>query len=214
MSTLKRAPRPCGSWFWDLEEYAPPGLESALMTAARMTEVLRKHDLLLPQQLEYRWYVPGSGGINIMTTLACTVPLDDAGVPDLVRASRPVGFPEAEVDDLYVIGPGQWLDADGEAHREPRLVEFSVSPAPVGLSAELTVHHDVWIEFDFSGRPHPDVHRRNSPRLAAALQDLNALCGVNGEPGEPTIFGLAMELGIASPEPYDDGSGPDLTNSL
>ncbi|MER5216880.1 hypothetical protein ABT063_41730 [Streptomyces sp. NPDC002838] len=214
MSTLKRAPRPCGSWFWDLEELAPPGLESALTTASRMADVVRKHDLLLPQQLEYRWYVSGSGGINIMTQLALTVPLGDASLPDRVRASQPVGFPDAEVDDLYVIGPGQWLDADGESHREPRLVELSVSPAPVGLSAELAVYHDVWAWFDFSGHPHPDVHRRNAPRLAAVLQDLNELLGVGGEPGEPTIFGAATEQGLATPEPYDDGLGPDVTGSL
>lgn len=214
MSKLKRSPRPCGSWFWDLEEFAPPGLESALATASRMAEALRKHDLLLPQQLEYRWYVSGSGGINIMTTLALTVPLGDAGLPDRVRASRPVGFPEAEVDDLYVTGPGQWLDASGASHREPRLVELSVSPAPVGLSAELSVYHDVWAWFDFSGRPHADMHRRNAPRLAAAIKDLNELVGVDGEPGDPTIFGSATESGLATPEPYDDGSGPDVTDSL
>ncbi|OLZ59014.1 hypothetical protein AV521_46045 [Streptomyces sp. IMTB 2501] len=214
MSTLKRAPRPCGTWFWDLEDFAPAGLDSALVTASRMAEVLLKQDLLLPQQLEYGWFVYGSGGINIRTTLALTVPLSDASLPDRVRASRPVGFSDAEVDDLYVTGPGHWLDAVGESHREPRLVELSVSPAPVGLSAELAVYHDIWAWFDFSGRPHPDVHRRNAPRLAAALKDLNELFGVDGEPGEPTIFGAAAKLGVATPEPYDDGLGPDVTDSL
>jgi hypothetical protein len=214
MSTLMRTPRECGSWFWDLDEFAPPGLESALTTAARMAEVLGKHDLLTSHQLEYRWYVLDSGGINITTSLALTVPLSDAGLPERVRGSRPVGFPDAEVDDLHVVGPGQWIDGAGAAHAEPRLLELSVSPAPVGLSAEIAVHHDVWGYFDFTGRPHPDVHQRNAPRLAAALQDLNALLGVAGEPGEPTYFGFATDLGIGTPDALDDGSGPNVMDKL
>ncbi|MBL1095180.1 hypothetical protein [Streptomyces coffeae] len=214
MSTLMRAPRECGSWLWDLEEFAPPGLESALTTAARMAEVLAAHDLLTPQRLEYRWYVLDSGGINITTNLALTVPLSDAALPERVRGSRPVGFPDADVDDLHVVGPGRWVDAQGTPHTEPRLLDLSVSPAPVGLSAELAVHHDIWGWFDFAGRPHPDVHQRNAPRLTAAIEDLNALLGVSGEPGEPTYFGSATELGIATPDARDDGSGPDVTDRL
>ncbi|MET8785910.1 hypothetical protein [Streptomyces sp. NPDC004589] len=53
MSTLMRAPQPCASWEWELDGFAPPGLESALMTAARMTVVLREHGLLEPSKLEW-----------------------------------------------------------------------------------------------------------------------------------------------------------------
>lgn len=214
MSTLMRAPRACGTWFWDLEEYAPSGLESALTTAHRMTEALTKHHLLMPQQLEYRWYVLDSGGIHVSTSLALTTPLHDPRLPARVRGSSSVGFPDADVDDLHVVGPGQWIDAAGTSHVEPRLVELSVSPAPVGLSADLAVHHDIWGWFDFAGHPHPGVHQRNAPRLAAALQDLNALLGVDGEPGEPTYFGFATNLGIGIPDALDDGSGPNVMDKL
>ncbi|MFI5631305.1 hypothetical protein ACIA8E_18405 [Streptomyces sp. NPDC051664] len=214
MSTLMRAPRECGSWFWDLEEFAPPGLESALVTAARIVEVLQKYKLLTPHRLEYRWYILDSGGINITTNLALTVPLSDANLPEQIRNSRPVGFPGADVDDLQVVGPGQWFGPEGAPRGEPRLLSLSVSPAPVGLSAELAVHHDIWGWFDFAGRPHPDVYERNAPRLTAALQDLNALLGVDAEPGEATLFGFATPLGIGIPDALEDGSGPDVTNKL
>lgn len=214
MSTLMRAPRECGSWFWDLDEVAGPGLESALLVASRMAEILGHHQLLAPHKIEYDWYVLDSGGIGIKTSLALTIPLADPLLPERVLNSRPSGFPNAEVDDIHVVGVGTWINSSGELRREPRLVDLSVSPAPVGLSAELAVHHDIWGWFDFAGRPHPDVHQLNAPRLAAALQDLNSMLGIKGEPGEVTYFGFATELGIGTPDALDDGSGPDVTDKL
>ncbi|MFI9308353.1 hypothetical protein [Streptomyces triculaminicus] len=214
MSTLMRAPRECGSWFWDLEDVSQPGLDSALAVAHRMAEVLERHGLLTPHRLEYSWYVLDSGGIDVTTTLALTVPLGDSHVSERVLQSRPCGFPDAEVDDIHVVGPGTWIDAKGESRREPRLVDLSVSPAPVSLTAELAVHHDIWGWFDFAGKPHPDVYQRNAPRLKAALQELNSILGVDAEPGEATHFGFASDLGIGTPDAYEDGSGPDLTYKL
>lgn len=214
MSTLMRAPRECGSWFWDLEETGPPGLEPALSTAARMTEILERHDLLTPHKIEYDWYVLDSGGIGIRSQLALTVPLGDSRLPDRVRSSRPSGHPNAEVDDIHVLGSGIWLDADGERRREPGLIDLSVSPASVGLSATLSVHHDIWGWFDFSGRPHPEVYQHNAPRLSAALQELNSALGVQGEPGEVTYFGFATEYGIGTPDALADGIGPNVTDRL
>ncbi|POX43077.1 hypothetical protein C3486_02345 [Streptomyces sp. Ru73] len=214
MSQLKRAPKQCGSWFWDLEDVAPPGLESALAVAAKMTAALQKFDLLSPVKLEYGWYVLDSGATGVMSTLFVFTPLDDPGLPGKVLGSRPSAFPDAEVDDLHVVGSGTWLDAEGKAHREPRLVELAVSPDPLGPTATLAVHHDIWNQFDFSGRPHPEVHDHNAPRLAAALRELNSTLGVTPELGEPTYFGSATEFGIAAPDPHDDGTGPDLTDKL
>jgi len=214
LSQLKRAPKKCGSWFWDLEGIAPSGLESALAVAAKMTTVLQRFDLLSPARLEYRWYVLGSGAINVMSTLFVFTPLDDPSLPDKVLGSRPSAFSNAEVDDLHVVGPGTWLDAEGKTHEEPGLVELAVSPDPLGPTATLAVHHDIWNWFDFSGRPHPEVHDRNAPRLAGALRELNSALGVTPELGEPTYFGSAIEFGIAVPDAHDDGMGPDLTDKL
>ena len=51
MSILMRAPEECASWEWELDGFATPGLDSALMTAARMSGVLRGHRLLEPSRL-------------------------------------------------------------------------------------------------------------------------------------------------------------------
>ncbi|MFE7704445.1 hypothetical protein ACFU6I_01270 [Streptomyces sp. NPDC057486] len=214
MSTLMRAPRECGSWFWDLYEVAPPGLESALSTAAQMSEVLVRHELLTPTELKYGWSVPGVGTTGITSSLELAKPLGDPSLPDRVRGSRPVTFPTAGISRISVIGSGTWIDAAGQPRKEPQLVNLSLSTAPTGLSAELSVHHDIWGWYDFAGHPHPEVCRNNAPRLAAALKELGALLGMSPEPGEPTYFGTATSEGLATPDAYEDGLGPDLTNRL
>lgn len=213
MPMLMRAPRECASWFWDLEDYAPPGLRSALVTAARMTAVLRKHDLLEPHHVEWPWFIPGAGGAPAMTRLQLTGPIDAEEVFQRIQGMRPVGFPEAVEGDVLVAGTGAWFDAEGTPRREHRLVELTVSPEHLGLSAEVSVFHDIWGPFDFRGEPHPEVHRQNAPRLAAALRELEALLGVAPEPGEPTNFGRAAGYGVDEPVVMD-GRGPDLTDQL
>ncbi|KDN75105.1 hypothetical protein DF19_26510 [Streptomyces olindensis] len=208
-----RAPRECASWFWDLEDYAPPGLQSALTTAAKMSAVLRKHGLLEPDNLEWPWFIPGLGGAPVLTRLHLMRPLDDEQTIQRVQEMRPVGFPKAVEGDLLVAGSGVWLDEHGAPRREYRLVELTVSPEHLGLSAEVSVFHDVWGPFDFRGTPHPEVHRQNAPRLAAALKELEALLGVQAEPGEPTYFGRALGYGVDEPVVVD-GRGPDLTDQL
>lgn len=214
MPILMRAPKECGSWFWDLDDVTALGLESALESAARMSAVLREHELLEPVSLEWSWFEVGKGGLGIHSRMDVVGrSLDDAAIVEKARACRPVGYPAAEMSAILVVGSGMWLDAEGNRHREPRLVELTVSPDPIGSSAELSVYHDVWSPCDFRGRPHPVVYGHNAPRLAAALSGLDGLLGVAAETGEPTYFGVAKGHGIAAPD-IIDGLGPDLTDLL
>ncbi|WP_240107399.1 hypothetical protein [Streptomyces sp. MUM 203J] len=214
MSILMRAPRECGSWFWDLDDVTAPGLESALETAARMSAVLQAHELLEPVSLEWSWFQVGKGGLGMHSRLDLVGrALDDPSVAEQARSCRPVGYPKAEMSAILVVGAGTWLDAGGKPHRESRLVELSVSPDPVGPSAELSVHHDVWGLCDFRGVPHLAVHTHNAPRLEAALRALDDALGVAAEPGEPTYFGVAEGYSLKTPD-IIDGVGPDLTDHL
>nr|WP_055712759.1 hypothetical protein [Streptomyces torulosus] len=213
MSTLLRSPRECASWTWNLEEFAPPGLESALSVAARMSAVLREGELLAPESLEWDWFVDGSGGTGLITRMSLLGPIDDEEVPLRVARSRPVGFPDAQVGSILVVGSGTWIDASGEKRGEHRLVELTVSPDAPGIWAELAVFHDIWGPFDFRGLRHPEVEEQNAPRLAVALQTLDALLGVCAEPGDPTYFGSAQGHGVKAPDELD-GRGPDLTDLL
>ncbi|MET8028800.1 hypothetical protein [Streptomyces avermitilis] len=214
MSTLRRAPQECGSWFWDLCEVAAPELESALSTAERMSRVLARLQLLTPAGLEYGWHVLDVGATGMASNLELTQPWGASSLAERLRGSRPVAFPAAEISSVHVTGTGTWFDATGKPRKEPRLIDLSVSPDPTGLSAELSVHHDIWGWYDFSGRPHPEVHRQNAPRLAAALKELIVVLGVSAEPGDPTYFGAATPEGFATPDAYDGGFGPDLTGRL
>lgn len=214
MSILMRAPKECGSWKWDLEDVAEQGLEPALSVAARMSVVLRKHGLLEPDSLEWTWFQIGKGGLGIYSRLSLVSrSLDEPTLAEEMRACRPSGHPKAEMGAVTVFGRGEWIDADGNPRKEYRLVELMVSPGNLGPYAELSVYHDVWSECDFRGRPHPVVYANNAPRLAAALQELDGLLGVEAEPGERTYFGVAEGYGLEAPE-LVDGLGPDLTDLM
>jgi hypothetical protein len=108
-----RAPRECASWFWDLEDHAPPGLRSALLTASKMVAVLRQHDLLEPRSVEWPWFMPGTGGAPAVTRLQLTGPLDREETLRRIQGMHPSGFPDAVGGDLLVAGPGIWLDEHG-----------------------------------------------------------------------------------------------------
>ncbi|MDH6227250.1 hypothetical protein [Streptomyces sp. MJP52] len=213
MAILMRAPEECASWEWELNDFAQPGLDSALMVAARMSDVLRKHRLLEPGRLAWDWTVFGRGGTGLGASVALWGALDGSELAQRVRAAQPASLPEAEPGFLVVSGAGTWLDAQGEARSELGLLELTVYPDERNLAAEVAVFHDIWGYCDFKGVPHPEVQERNAPRLAAALRELDALLGVPARPGDPTYFGHAEGHGLVAPD-LIDGLGPDLTDKL
>ncbi|WP_329135713.1 hypothetical protein [Streptomyces sp. NBC_00670] len=213
MPVLMRSPEESASWEWELDEFAPPGLDSALMTAARMSDVLREHDLLRPSSLRWKWFVKGRGSVGITTELSVGEALNKEELSRRIAESRPVVFPHADVGALRISGKGTWLDAEGTARGESDLVVLTVYPEARHLAAEVAVFHDIWGYCDFRGVPHPDVQTRNAPRLASALKALESLLGVAPEPGDATYFGRAEGYGIEMPD-LIDGKGPDLTDRL
>jgi hypothetical protein len=177
MSTLIRAPRECATWEWELGDFAAPGLEPALMVAAQMPTVLRRHGLLDPQYVEWQWLISERGGLGVMTKLLLRGSSDVGVLSRRVREARPAAFPEAEPNLLHISGPGTWLDAEGNERREYGIVDLIVDPDVRELTAEVSVFHDIWGHCDFKGVPHPEIERRNAPRLAAALRQLEGLPG-------------------------------------
>ncbi|MBY8886643.1 hypothetical protein K7472_17475 [Streptomyces sp. PTM05] len=213
-----RAPQHTGAWNWDLEEHFAPGLGSALTTAARMVEVLREHGLMhRAEGLRWGWFTKGIGGLGITTEFSLlNRTLDDKDLPRRILGCRPEEFPEAEILGIFVLGRGTYIDASGREHSEDGLVGLIMHPAEDGLSAVLEVYHDVWADYDFFGRPHPQVYGHNAPRLSAALRDLDALLGVPADPGESTYFGVTEGYGLARTEPDEliDGLGLDRSDKL
>ncbi|MDX3863272.1 hypothetical protein [Streptomyces europaeiscabiei] len=79
--------------------------EIALSVAARMSAVLREHELLVPDSLEWAWFVYGSGGTGLITRMLLQGPIDDEDVPPRVARSRPArvlatALPPTESRDL------------------------------------------------------------------------------------------------------------------
>ncbi|THA82451.1 hypothetical protein [Streptomyces sp. A0592] len=210
---LMRAPEESGSWTWDLDEVAAPGLESLHVIAGRMSAVLLAHDLLAPASLEWDWSLAGKGILNVTSRLNIGArPLGDPALPDRLHACRPTGNPQADIGGVLVLGSGAWIDANGARHEEYRLVELLLTSNELGIWDELSVFHDVWAECDFRGVPQPLIHANNAPRLAAALQELEQVLGVAAEPGEPTYYGRAEGYGLGAPD-LIDGLGPDVTDA-
>ncbi|MCC3653171.1 MULTISPECIES: hypothetical protein [Streptomyces] len=178
-----------------------------------MTKALNDLGLLSPIMLEYGWFVRGCGSVGVINRLILGSPIDDPSVPGRVLGSRPSAFPDAQLNHFDVIGSGTWFDATGKSRRD-QLVELTVWIYKAGMSARISVHHDIWKWFDFTGRPHPEVYNRNAPRLAEALRKLNAVLGVELETGETTYYGTPMESGIVTPDPDENGMGLDVTDLM
>jgi hypothetical protein len=120
-----RAPEEAASWEWELDAFAPPGLDSALATAVRMSEVLREHGLLRPDSLRWRWFVKGRGSVAT-TELAMPESPTEEELSRGIAESRPVAHPNAEVGALRMSGTGSWFDAEGAERRERDLVVLTV----------------------------------------------------------------------------------------
>ncbi|WP_052758075.1 hypothetical protein [Streptomyces yangpuensis] len=207
---LMRAPQESGSWTWILDDVTGPDLEFALNAAARMSAVLEKHDLLEPHSIGWSWRHAARRGLAGDSCLSVS-PSAIAGpaLPDRLRSFHP----QARISSIILLGSGAWFDADGERHREDRLVELFLAPDETDVWVELSVHHDVWAQCDFQGRPQPRIHANNAPRLAAALREIEQVLGVAAEPGEPTYYGCAEGYGLKAPD-IIDGLGPDVSGAL
>ncbi|MEV2275831.1 hypothetical protein AB0I72_09610 [Nocardiopsis sp. NPDC049922] len=216
MSTLLRAPSEVGSWLWYVEGPEKPDIGDSLDVLARVAGVLEKHGLFRSDVLEVCWNEYGRGKIGVWTRLAPGVPYTDPRYAAFVRQSRPSGFPQAHAAHLDTVSTGTWIDARGGRRQELQLVNLTVSPEPGEIEVEVSVHHDIWSWYDFSGHPHPEVHDRNAPRLAAALEEVETALQTGTENGESTYFGVSEGFWIKRPDPEDlvDGLAMDATDRL
>ncbi|WP_306368761.1 hypothetical protein [Nocardiopsis sp. CC223A] len=196
---LPTAPAPIATWSWeassDTDDLTLADACTRLHTAA---DVLAGEGLCAPRTLRVSWLRPGEGysGFASVMDLDPAAEFTAADMAAQVPVGRPAGLPDAEPQALTVAGPGTWIDAAGEERRAHGLVEATVYLAPWFLEVTVGVRHDVWLRADFSGRPHPQVYRRNAPRLAAALEGIEKALGLETSPGEPTPHGVPDRYGI------------------
>jgi hypothetical protein len=216
MSTLLRAPSEVGSWLWYVEASENAEVSDSLAIIAKVASVLKKHGLLKLDVIEVCWNEHGKGKIGIWTRVSTNVPFDYLTYDKFVQQSRPSGFPNAYAAHIDAVGTGTWIDSNGRRRQEVQLVNLMVSPDPDEIQVEISVHHDIWSRYDFSGYPHPDVYSQNAPRLAAALEEVEKTIQVETENGEGTYFGVSEGFWIKPPDPEDlvDGLAMNSTDRL
>jgi hypothetical protein len=202
--TLVRAPRECGSWTWWPDERAAGPVEQAA-TAARLAAITAERGLLEPGRVACRWEVEGRIVPGAWTAVDIAGAIEPEDLVARLTAARPQEVPEgARIGELVITGTGVWFDENGESHSEPGLLQLTVETALDDPSVGVEVYHDVWMSHDFRGAPHPEVYARNAPRLAEALAEIGDVLGTEAEPGEPTYFGHAVDLGVENAADDDD----------
>jgi hypothetical protein len=103
--------------------------------------------------------------------------------------------------------------AGGEAREEVDLCRLGVSVFGSYVSTDLETTSDAWLPYDLKGRPQPDVHAANAPRLAAALRDLSEALDTETDPDDPTWFARPNETGAENH--FDpDGTARDVWGSF
>ncbi|MDE3721855.1 MULTISPECIES: hypothetical protein [Nocardiopsis] len=187
------------SWSWEVNSDDDDlTLADACDRLATAAHVLTDEGLCVPRTMKVSWLRAGEG----YSGFASLMDIDPAAAltaPDMARdvpIGRPAGLPDAEPQSITLSGPGAWIDAQGREEREHDLVDATVYLAPWFLDITVGVRHSIWRRTDFSGRPHPQVYRRNAPRLARALEGIEKALDLETAPGEPTSYGVPDKYGI------------------
>ncbi|MFE3446532.1 hypothetical protein ACFXNW_26175 [Nocardia sp. NPDC059180] len=208
-----RAPAFSFGWTWwptDVGE----GVAAQFELAARLAACAERHGVLSPSQVSCRWLVEDQMVPGAHSAVAVAGDLADRALPTLLESARPAEVPaHASIGALTVTGPGTRVDASGTPHTEDDLLRLGVDLTGAEPMVDLEVYHDIWLTNDFRGRPQPEIHRGNAPRLAATLAGFDTMLGVAAEPGPPSTFGTPQPRGIEPPLD-EDGEPMDVSEWL
>ena len=211
MTLLPSARSVVASWEWLRETPNGRDLLLGASVAAKASQILGEHKLLDLKRVEIFWDHQGKGPIGVGSII--TMPSGKKLVADdlmtQIAACQPKAYPDSRAYRIYMTGPGAWIDAQGKERWEPRIVDFMVDVQIFGVAGILSVIHDIWSWYDFSGNPQPLVYENNAPRLAAAIREIEDSLGVEAEPGESTFYAEPERYGIKYYPPDEEGKGFD-----
>lgn len=190
------------------------GVAAQFELAQGLTACTERHGVLSASRVSCRWLVDGRIVPGAHTSVAVAGGLADPELPALLESARPADLPgQARIGDITVTGPGTRLDAAGIPHIQDDLMRLGIDLTGTEPMVDLEVYHDIWLTHDFRGRPQPQVHHGNAPRLAATLADFDALLDVAAEPGPPSTFGTPRPR-VIEPPLDDDGEPMDVSEWL
>lgn len=118
-----------------------------------------------------------------------------------IMSSRPAGYSDTHAGQIELLGAGYWINANGERRREEQLVDVSLLVTPDYISVALGVRHDIWMWFDFSGRPHEKIYNSNKPCLSEAFKEISEFLKTETIPGDPTYLPRPKKMGQQSRTP-------------
>lgn len=209
MTLLPSAHSVVASWEWTQETPGGRDLLLGASIASKAAQVLSARKLLSVKRVEISWNHKGKGhiGIGSIISISPSGKIDADALLARIADSQPKSYPNSRAYRIYMKGPGSWINAQGEEKTEPRLVDFAVDVHAFGVSGVLSVIHDIWSWYDFSGNPHPLVYQNNAPRLTAAIREIEDSIGVITEPGEATFYAEPEQYGIKYYPPDEEGKG-------
>lgn len=207
-------------WTWGRDLADAPDVESGVGACLRelLTAygVLRRHRLMVGiPRMSVSVHEVGKknsylfrGDVQISAAAAPAETARDAALR-VHEAMRP-----GEIGSVYahIDSPGDVLL--GDAYRsEPGLFRVGSSALLGYVSVDLATRTDFWLPYDLKGRPQPEVHASNAPRLSAALRDLSQALDSDTDPDDPTNFAKPHEAGAENY--FDrDGTARDVWDSF
>ena len=155
MTQLLSAPSDIASWDWYVDVESGEVLNSATSLALSISRVLDRQSLMELSEIRVSWHRYGQGpiGFRSLVSLRGIQGLNAEVMTERIMSSQPAGYPDTHAGQIELLGSGYWINANGERKREEQLVDVSLLVTPDYISVALGVRHDIWLWFDFSGRP-------------------------------------------------------------
>lgn len=207
MTQILSASSEIASWDWYVEIENGKVLDSASAMTLSISRALDQKALMELAGIQISWHRHGQGSIGFRSRVSlCDLQrLNEEFITERITESQPVGHTDTHVGQIELLGSGYWINADGKKKRVNRLVDVSILLDPDDISVALGVRHDIWMWFDFSGKPHPKVYYNNKTRLSEALKEIEGILGTDTIPGDPTYFAEPEKYGIVTPEANSEG---------
>ncbi|MBV2362285.1 hypothetical protein [Streptomonospora nanhaiensis] len=213
MSSLMSVRSPIATWTWLLDhDVDADGLDVGAPIALTVADTLEKAGLLVLDHVDVEWHSGATGPIWPRTRIRNPFRETPEAFSSDIRKSRPSGHPDAIPSHLHLRGRGYWATPSDTLREEPDICSATLTVYDSATLLTVGVHHDIWSLSDFLGRPHPDVHERNAPRLEKALRDLETALSTPldaDEPDEPTKYAEPVGYGVSlTIQAEDAGENP------
>ncbi|MBD2769159.1 hypothetical protein IC235_14805 [Hymenobacter sp. BT664] len=178
-------------WFEDRRRLVSPTSRTELHQLLEMCQsaalVLEVHDLFRPSRVIFEgWLRPNP---DTGDTVRVEEPDVTVAIPQEIGSRELVTYCEKALDkleqqrsflypiDLYMMGAGVVLDADGQEQEQPDVTWLWGKTLDAHI-VNVCTQSDAWLPYTLLAQPQPAVWKLNAPRLEAALQEIQNRLGI------------------------------------